>query len=219
MKAYNVLPGDNLSKIAKAHGLSNWRELYFHPANASFRQLRSDPNLIYPGDKIMVPDREEHPPANRQNQLGNTRGNQITDRRHEWGINQSNTLVRNQEPIESVKFWINAFIPSHVESYTLIVPGGPHSGETMIPGPFFYSDCFLTDQRGFDNNIHASSRMHSEVRISFASSPPSITQWHNCDMTHECDCDDGTIECAEKGDTSGMRFVTLRSRVSRPGIY
>lgn len=68
-------------------------------------------------------------------------------------------------PIHSVKFWINAFIPRDVSGYTKPVPGGPHRGKTMIPGPNPVSDCYLTDQRDFSNDIHAKSRMHSEFRM------------------------------------------------------
>jgi hypothetical protein len=30
-----------------------------HPENASLRQLRKDPNVLYPGDEIFVPERTE----------------------------------------------------------------------------------------------------------------------------------------------------------------
>ncbi len=127
-------------------------------------------------------------------------------------------------PIQSVKFWLNAFIPQHISGYTRAVPGSP--GLTMIPGPqrpiltptgtpligqtrVEISDCYYTDQRRFSNQIHAKSRMHAEVRVNFTVSPPTITQWHDCDYTTECDCEDGDIECHEKGRTSRMSF-TLR---------
>jgi hypothetical protein len=118
--------------------------------------------------------------------------------------------------IHTVKFWINAFIPRDVPGYTKPVPGGPHRGLTMIPGPFPQSDCFLTDQRGFSNAIHAKSRMHAEFRLAVASRPPVLTQWHNCDETTEVDCGDGDVECHKKGSSDRMRFVVLPSRVSMP---
>ena len=108
--------------------------------------------------------------------------------------------------IESVKVWINAFIPRDIQDYTRVVPAGPHAGETMIPGPTPISDCYLTDQRSFDEDIHASSRMHSEVRVDFTSSPPTVTQWHYCNQTTELDCEDGDVEATGFGDTSRMSF-------------
>jgi N-acetylmuramoyl-L-alanine amidase len=55
---YIVRQGDCLSKLARRFGLTNWRTIYEHPNNADFRGLRSDPNVIYPGDRIFIPDRE-----------------------------------------------------------------------------------------------------------------------------------------------------------------
>jgi len=135
--------------------------------------------------------------------------------------------------IKSIKFWINAFIPRDIPGYTMTVPGGPHAGLTMIPGPqtvevpipprpspylFFQpartvragvSDCYLTDQRSFSNDIHAKSRMHSEVKLDFTGSIPILSQWHNCDLTTECDCEDGEVECKKTGSTSRMKFELI----------
>jgi hypothetical protein len=118
--------------------------------------------------------------------------------------------------INSVKFWINAFIPLNVAGYTKPIPGIP--GQTMIPGPSvnFLSDCYHTDQRDFSNNIHASSRMHSEAKVTFTSGTPLLTTWHNCDETIECDCEDGEEECRKKGATGRMSITMLPSRVCGP---
>ena len=56
---HTVRQGDYLSKIAHAHGFRDWRAIYDHPENADFRRLRPNPNLIYPGDRIFIPEREE----------------------------------------------------------------------------------------------------------------------------------------------------------------
>jgi hypothetical protein len=112
-------------------------------------------------------------------------------------------------PIRSVKFWINAFIPRDIPSYTLPVPAGLHLGKTMIPGPNPASDCYLTDQRSFDRFIHAKSRMHSEFTISFTSATPMMSQWHKCDPTIELDCGDGDVELVKTGSTSRMKFTML----------
>ena len=52
---YEVKSGDWLQKIAEAHGFESWRDLYYHADNAAFRQLRPNPDLIYPGDIVMIP--------------------------------------------------------------------------------------------------------------------------------------------------------------------
>jgi len=53
---YTVQQGDWLDKIARNHGFESWRDLYHHPDNAAFRSRRPNPNLIYPGDQIVIPD-------------------------------------------------------------------------------------------------------------------------------------------------------------------
>lgn len=36
-----------------------WEYIYNHGANTEFRQLRPDPNVIYPGDELKIPEKEE----------------------------------------------------------------------------------------------------------------------------------------------------------------
>lgn len=52
---YTVKSGDTLSAIARKHGMT-WQDIYNHPTNEAFRQKRPNPNLIQPGDVIMIPD-------------------------------------------------------------------------------------------------------------------------------------------------------------------
>ncbi len=55
---YVVRQGDYLAKIARQHGFGDWHTIYDDANNASFRQLRPDPNLIEPGDRIFIPTRQ-----------------------------------------------------------------------------------------------------------------------------------------------------------------
>lgn len=52
---YIVQKGDYLSKIAQDHGFDDWRTLYNHPENVAFKAKRPNPNLIHPGDRLMIP--------------------------------------------------------------------------------------------------------------------------------------------------------------------
>ena len=61
--AYTIRSGDNLSKLAKQFGLPSWREIYFAPENVTFRMKRPNPDLIYPGDVVMIPARNSAVPA------------------------------------------------------------------------------------------------------------------------------------------------------------
>ena len=52
---YVVKYGDTLTSIAHRHGLSSWRDIYYHPDNAAFRVKRPNPDKIYPRDVVMIP--------------------------------------------------------------------------------------------------------------------------------------------------------------------
>jgi len=56
MATYVVKPGDNLTKIARKFGIASWRDLYNDPQNAAFKRKRPNPNIIFPGDTLYVPD-------------------------------------------------------------------------------------------------------------------------------------------------------------------
>lgn len=53
-----VKDGDCLSSLADRYGFRDWRTIYDDPANADLRALRPNPNLLAPGDVVMIPDRE-----------------------------------------------------------------------------------------------------------------------------------------------------------------
>jgi hypothetical protein len=52
-----VQQGEYLSLIAQRYGFSSWRTVYDHPRNASLRKLRPNPNVLFPGDQVWIPDR------------------------------------------------------------------------------------------------------------------------------------------------------------------
>jgi hypothetical protein len=56
-KTYAVRPGDNLDAIARANGYRDWSEIYRSRCNRQLQRLRPDPNLIRPGDLVMLPPR------------------------------------------------------------------------------------------------------------------------------------------------------------------
>lgn len=49
--------GDCLSSIADQYGVK-WETVWNDPRNSALRQKRVDPNVLYPGDELYVPDRE-----------------------------------------------------------------------------------------------------------------------------------------------------------------
>lgn len=58
MPEYIVKQGDCLSSIADKYGLF-WEKIWNHPQNAKLKEKRKDPNILYPGDVIYIPDKEE----------------------------------------------------------------------------------------------------------------------------------------------------------------
>jgi len=53
---YEVQQGDCLNSIAKVHGLL-WTVIWNHPRNASLKAKRKDPNILYPGDVLFIPEK------------------------------------------------------------------------------------------------------------------------------------------------------------------
>lgn len=58
---YTVRDGDTFLGIATEFGFADYRLIYNHSRNASFRQQRPNPNLIFPGDELYIPDRRLDP--------------------------------------------------------------------------------------------------------------------------------------------------------------
>lgn len=56
-KIHNVQQGETVSSIARKYGFPDWESLYNHPDNADLKDLRPNPDLIYPKDKVVIPER------------------------------------------------------------------------------------------------------------------------------------------------------------------
>lgn len=59
VKRHIVEQGECLLSIAKHHGFSEWRSIYDHPDNSELRRKRPDPNLLFPKDRIAIPNKGE----------------------------------------------------------------------------------------------------------------------------------------------------------------
>jgi N-acetylmuramoyl-L-alanine amidase len=79
---HTVSQGECLSSIARQYGFANWRTIYEHPRNADFRRRRPNPNLIYPGDQLTIPDKA---PKKESCQTGST---------HAFRLHAQHTLLR-----------------------------------------------------------------------------------------------------------------------------
>ncbi|MBI1257154.1 MAG: hypothetical protein GC204_06760 [Chloroflexi bacterium] len=107
--------------------------------------------------------------------------------------------------IRTVKIWIKAFIPATYEGAVLVPGEGEHAGKTMLTNAFLVSRTFLTDQRGFSDDIHADARMHSEIEVDVVKGRENY-QFHHCYDTIEVDPKSGEEKCRAQGETHNMRF-------------
>jgi Putative peptidoglycan binding domain/LysM domain len=55
---HTVQQGEHLSRIAKKYGFSDYRTIWDHASNAALKQKRQNPNVLHPGDRLHIPDRE-----------------------------------------------------------------------------------------------------------------------------------------------------------------
>jgi hypothetical protein len=60
-KVHTVVQGDHLSSIAHAHGFKDYKLIWDHPENAALKQKRQNPNVLFPGDKLVIPDKDTTP--------------------------------------------------------------------------------------------------------------------------------------------------------------
>jgi hypothetical protein len=74
---YTVEEGDHISKIAKVSGFLDYKIIWNHPNNADLKNLRKNPNVLFPGDQVFIPDMEE------RIESGNT------DKRHTFTVDKT----------------------------------------------------------------------------------------------------------------------------------
>lgn len=115
MAMYTVVQGDCLSSIAHQFGFADWRTIYNHGSNAAFRQQRPNPNQIFPGDQIFIPDTE-----------GKTE-DAPTDKWTEFKIDNQKTMIR-------VRMMDGNNKPFAGKQYQLDVNGTLSEGSTKADG-------------------------------------------------------------------------------------
>jgi N-acetylmuramoyl-L-alanine amidase len=108
---HKVAQGEYLSLIALNYGFTDYMTVYNHPKNAQFRQKRPNPNVIYPGDVLYIPDKQE-----KQEQRG-------TAQRHQFTKSGATVRVRIQLKDKQRKIMPNV-------SYTLKVGSEVKTGKT-----------------------------------------------------------------------------------------
>lgn len=77
-----VEQGEHLSQIAKVYGFPDYKILWDHPENANLKKLRKNPNILFPGDEVFIPDKEE------KEESGST------DKRHTFVVDKETLKLR-----------------------------------------------------------------------------------------------------------------------------
>src|SRR5437016_6321963 len=57
-KTHIVVQGEFLSKIARAYGFASHLTIWDAPENKDLKEKRQNPNILFPGDKLFIPDKE-----------------------------------------------------------------------------------------------------------------------------------------------------------------
>ena len=129
---YQVQQGDCLCSIAEKWGFPDYESIYLDPGNAAFREKRPNPNIIFPGDILFIPDREakEIP--------------RPTDQRHRFVSKQAKVYLRLclqddlHQPYENTKYHLRVG-GNHYRGITdgdgmveQRIPAGASEGEITI---------------------------------------------------------------------------------------
>jgi Putative peptidoglycan binding domain len=77
-----IVQGEHLARIAKQYGFSDYRTIWDHPQNAALKQKRQNPNVLYPGDRLHIPDREVREES------------RATDQKHRFKVKGGRLMLR-----------------------------------------------------------------------------------------------------------------------------
>ena len=56
---HTVSQGEHLAGIAFSYGFSDYLTIWNHPNNADLKNKRKNPNVLFPGDSLFIPERKE----------------------------------------------------------------------------------------------------------------------------------------------------------------
>ena len=79
---YTVQQGDYLSRIAKQNGFPDYTVIWNDPNNAQLKQTRQNPSVLYPGDQVYIPDKQQRQESG------------STEQRHPFIVNRGTLMLR-----------------------------------------------------------------------------------------------------------------------------
>lgn len=123
MATHTIEQGETLLRIARRYGLGRVAALYDHPCNEAFRALRPNPDLVYPGDRIVIPSPDDRPGkvgvTNRQNVFLKTAARETLRLRLKGGQGKRAVLTVNGQTLESTvddRGLLEFELPVHAEA-------------------------------------------------------------------------------------------------------
>ena len=81
-KHHQVQQGECFVSLAKRYGFTDYRTVYDHPENARLKEKRPNPNILFPGDVVFIPEKQDKQ---------ETRG---TAQRHQFQVKEPVVLLR-----------------------------------------------------------------------------------------------------------------------------
>jgi N-acetylmuramoyl-L-alanine amidase len=57
-KIHVTQQGEHISGLAEKFGFGDYRTIWDHPQNADLKKRRQNPNVLFPGDQVFIPDKE-----------------------------------------------------------------------------------------------------------------------------------------------------------------
>jgi hypothetical protein len=97
MANYTVEQGDYVSKIAQKFGFRDYQTIWNDPQNADLKKKRQNPNILFPGDIVYIPERKPN------------ESSAATDKRHRFQTNIKPLMLRfelrhwNNKPMTGVE--------------------------------------------------------------------------------------------------------------------
>jgi N-acetylmuramoyl-L-alanine amidase len=79
---YLVKQGDHLTKIARAYGFADYKTIWNAPENQKLKNQRKNPNVLYAGDNLFIPDKETKEES------------RATDKKHSFELQRDKLMLR-----------------------------------------------------------------------------------------------------------------------------
>jgi N-acetylmuramoyl-L-alanine amidase len=58
MPSHTVEKGECMTSISRQYGFADYHTVYDHPQNKGLKDKRKNPNMLFPGDEVFIPDHE-----------------------------------------------------------------------------------------------------------------------------------------------------------------